>query len=81
MLYHRVFWVETLCLRRLTWYWEKKAVQMHEIDVEDSSDQAYMVYAIILSTVTVMSLDILKILPHCPVVEFVDILFKKFVSD
>lgn len=56
-------------------------MQTHEIDVEDSSEQAYIVYAIILTAVTVMSLDILKILPHCPVVEFVDILFKKFVND
>lgn len=68
-------------MRRLTWYWEKKAVQTHEIDVEDSSEQAYMVYAIILTTVTVMSFDIFKILPHCPVIAFGDILFKRFVSD
>lgn len=54
---------------------------MHEMDAEDSSEQAYMVYAIILTTVTVMSFDILNVLPHCPVIEFVDTLFKKFVND
>ncbi|XP_033307400.1 choline transporter-like protein 1 [Bombus bifarius] len=46
----------------LTWYWEKKAVQTHEIDVEDSSEQAYIVYAIILTAVTVIILLIILVM-------------------
>lgn len=38
---------------RLAWYAEKKGVETHEIPEEDSSEQAYLVYAIILTIVTV----------------------------
>ncbi|XP_076639514.1 choline transporter-like protein 1 isoform X2 [Colletes latitarsis] len=44
------------------WYKEKKGVEAHEIPEEDSSQEAYFIYAIILSTVTVITLLIVLVM-------------------
>ncbi|XP_031830541.2 choline transporter-like protein 1 isoform X2 [Nomia melanderi] len=44
------------------WYGEKKAVGQHLVPEEDSSEQAYFIYAIILSTVTVITLLIVLVM-------------------
>ncbi|XP_034186151.2 choline transporter-like protein 1 isoform X1 [Osmia lignaria lignaria] len=46
----------------LAWYNERKGVQTREIPEEDSSEQAYFVYAIILSVVTVITLLIILVM-------------------
>lgn len=46
----------------LAWYQEKKAVDAGEIPDEDSSKQAYLIYAIILSTVTVITILIVLVM-------------------
>ncbi|KAF3429136.1 hypothetical protein E2986_03005 [Frieseomelitta varia] len=46
----------------LAWYAEKKGVEMHEIPEEDSSEQAYLVYAIMLTIVTVVTLLIVLVM-------------------
>ncbi|XP_076684764.1 choline transporter-like protein 1 isoform X2 [Andrena cerasifolii] len=44
------------------WHNEKKGVEAHEIPEEDSSEEAYMIYAIIMSTVTVITLLIVVVM-------------------
>ncbi|XP_015431429.1 PREDICTED: choline transporter-like protein 1 isoform X1 [Dufourea novaeangliae] len=46
----------------LAWYAEKKGVETQEIPEEDSSQDAYFIYAIILSTVTVITLLIVLVM-------------------
>ncbi|OAD55258.1 Choline transporter-like protein 1 [Eufriesea mexicana] len=46
----------------LAWYAEKKAVEAGEIPEDDSSQQAYFIYAIILSTITVITLLIVLVM-------------------
>lgn len=46
----------------LAWHHEKKAVESHEILEEDSSVQAYLIYAIILTVVTVITLLIVLVM-------------------
>jgi len=44
--------------RRMMWYREKKNVDSQEIAWEDSSVQAYFVYAVIMSVVTVSGMAV-----------------------
>ncbi|XP_076661581.1 choline transporter-like protein 1 isoform X1 [Halictus rubicundus] len=46
----------------LAWYAEKKAVEANQIAEEDSSETAYLAYAIALSTVTVITLLIVLVM-------------------
>ncbi|XP_054015045.1 choline transporter-like protein 1 isoform X2 [Hylaeus anthracinus] len=46
----------------LAWYNEKKGVEAHQIPEEDSSQEAYFVYAILLSSVTVITLLIVLVM-------------------
>ncbi|XP_026670427.1 choline transporter-like protein 1 isoform X2 [Ceratina calcarata] len=46
----------------LAWHKERKAVDSHEIAEEDSSVQAYLIYAIILTVVTVITLLIVLVM-------------------
>jgi len=45
-------------MQRLAWYREKKSVERHEVYPEDSSEEPYFIYAIIMSVVSVRKIVI-----------------------